>query len=102
MNAVVDQHQAAIDALCRRYGVERLELFGSAAGGAFDPESSDLDLLVAFRPDSPASPVDRYFGLLNDLQQLLDRKVDLVDIRAARNPYFVAQALKRRELLYAA
>jgi len=36
--------------LCRRYGVRKLELFGSATDGAFDPRTSDLDFLVDFDP----------------------------------------------------
>lgn len=44
----------ALAALCRRFRVRRLDLFGSAAAaGGFDPARSDLDLLVAFEPMAP-------------------------------------------------
>ena len=47
------------------------------------------------------SAADRYLGLLADLEKLFDRKVDLVDVRAHRNPYFMAEALKYRKVVYA-
>jgi predicted nucleotidyltransferase len=102
MLAALNQHRVAIGQLCRRYAVARLELFGSAGGATFDPARSDIDLLVLFARHEGLSPADQYLGLLADLQQLFGRKVDLVDIRGARNPYFLAQALKQRHLLYAA
>lgn len=51
MASILDLHLAEIPDLCRRYGVARLELFGSAAGDAFDPQRSDLDFLVEFDAD---------------------------------------------------
>lgn len=102
MSPLLADQRLAIESLCRRYGVERLELFGSATTPAFDPQRSDYDFLVAFDRRHDGSLADRYLGLLMDLESLLGRKVDLVDIRAARNPYFIAEAMKHRELLYAA
>jgi len=46
MLELIEQHRAELDALCRKYGVKRLELFGSAARGDFRPERSDLDFAV--------------------------------------------------------
>ncbi len=62
MARVLDPHIAEIPALCRRYGVARLELFGSALTDAFDSQRSDLDFLVAFDAN-PSGLFDRYFGL---------------------------------------
>jgi uncharacterized protein len=101
MAPVIEQHRQQIEALCRKYGVERLEVFGSAIGPDFDPGRSDIDLLVLFSKPSSGGP-DSYFGLLEELERLFGRKVDLVDIRAATNPYFVAEALRNRVSLYAA
>ena len=91
----------ALIALCQRFAVERLELFGSHARGDATPES-DIDVLVLFQRDANLPADDRYFGLLEGLAALFGRPVDLVDIRTARNPYFIAEALKHRERLYAA
>ena len=47
MNPLIEQHMAAIQALCVEYGVTRLEIFGSAATEAFDPDRSDVDFVMA-------------------------------------------------------
>ena len=92
-----------LELLCRRSGVHRLELFGSAATGAFRTEDSDLDLLVEFEPDAlGAGYADRYFDLLESLEKLFGRPVDLVVDSAIRNPFFRESVNKTRALLYAA
>lgn len=93
--------QPTIADLCRRYAVVRLEIFGSAATGAFDPARSDLDFLVAFAPHPSLSRFEQYFGLQEELQALFGRPVDLVTVDALRNPYFVRSVNASRQLLYA-
>jgi len=88
MITLIEQHRDALTALCRRFKVRRLDLFGSAAKGTFDPQSSDLDFLVSLDDASPADYTDNYFGLANELERLLQRRVDLVTERSVRNPYF--------------
>jgi predicted nucleotidyltransferase len=66
----IEQHRREIDALCREYGVERLALFCSAATGGFRANSSDLDFLVGFRAPLATGYANRYFGLLEGLQNL--------------------------------
>jgi uncharacterized protein len=101
MASVLDAHLAEIPQLCRRYGVSRLELFGSAASGDFDPERSDLDFLVEFDADS-SGLFDRYFGLKESLEALYGRPVDLVTAGSMRNPYFMEAVNRSRQLAYAA
>src|SRR5918998_6383210 len=78
MIAIVEDKRAEVADLCRRYGVERLDLFGSAAGDRFDPEGSDLDFVVSFERRDPPDLFRRYFGLEEDLEALFGREVDLV------------------------
>lgn len=102
MISLLYERRDEIAQLCRRHRVTRLEVFGSAASGNFDPETSDLDLLVEFLPLGPGERADAYFGLLEDLRDLLGRPVDLVMTRAIRNPYFRQAIEQTREVLYAA
>jgi len=102
MTAIVEAKRNEIAATCRRRRVRRLELFGSAASAAFDPQTSDLDFLVEFHPLPPGERADAYFGLLEDLQDLFQRPVDLVMLRAITNPYFRRAIEQTRELVYAA
>jgi predicted nucleotidyltransferase len=92
MNVAVQDQLRKVGAVCRRYPVKRLAVFGSALRDDFDPERSDVDLLVEFRPMAPEEHADAYFGLLADLEALFGRRVDLVESAALRNPY------RRREI----
>lgn len=100
MIAELVERTKAIDDACREHRVRRLEVFGSAADGTFDPQSSDLDFLVEYFPQEPRAHYESYFGLLEDLQALFDRKVDLVEVSALRNPYFIRRVNESRTVVY--
>jgi predicted nucleotidyltransferase len=102
MEPSIAEHRAEIAELCRCYRVQRLELFGSAVGSKFDPLRSDADFLVEFEPLAEGEHADAYFGLREALESLLARPIDLVMIRAIRNPYFLQSIEPTRTLLYAA
>lgn len=87
--AVLEENLDAIRALCEKYRVKRLAVFGSAAKGTFDPERSDVDFVVEFFPRERKGFGDDYFLMLEELQNLLGREVDLVERNAVRNPYFL-------------
>ena len=90
-------------ALCRRFHVRRLDLFGSAARGDFDPERSDVDFLVEFDRTHPdALSLRTYFGLKEALDGLLGRPVDLVEPGTVRNPYLKASIEGSREAVFTA
>jgi predicted nucleotidyltransferase len=99
---LIEQRRAGLEDLCRRYHVKTLELFGSAAGGTFDPARSDLDFLVEFLPEAAGRVFHGYFDLKEALQRLFDRPVDLVMPGAVRNPYFLKAVSQQRRVLYAA
>ena len=86
MHAAIFSRREDIAALCRQFGVKRLDLFGSAAEGSFDPLRSDFDFLVDLGERPSAAYVDAYFGLHESLEQLLGRPVDLVTERSVTNP----------------
>ena len=102
MNAIFAQRRTDLEALCRRYGVRRLELFGSAATGQDRPGESDLDFLVEFDPLPDGGYADAYFGLLESLEELFGRPADLVVASAIRNPFFLEAVERTKALLYAA
>lgn len=101
MIELLKNHQKDIAALCGKYGVRKLELFGSAARDDFDPVESDVDFFFEF-DSNPSSLADRFFGLMEDLEQLLGRKVDLISSQDVHNPYFLQVANRHRITLYAA
>lgn len=102
MHPAIAQHRSGISAICQRYRIRRLELFGSAArGDDFNPASSDADFLVEFAPDTQPG-LETFFGAKADLEKLLGRGVDLVEPGAVRNPYVLASINRNREAVYAA
>ncbi|MEX2650407.1 MAG: nucleotidyltransferase domain-containing protein [Alphaproteobacteria bacterium] len=98
MIAEIEANRAELETLCRRHHVLRLELFGSAATLRADQDVHDLDFLVEFEPHY----TDVYFGLLESLERLFGRPVDLVVGSAIRNPYFRQSVDETKALLYAA
>ena len=102
MHPAIAQHRSGIAAICQRYRISRLEVFGSAArGDDFSPASSDADFLVEFGPDSQPG-LTEFFGAKADLEKLLGRGVDLVERGAVRNPYVLININRDREAVYAA
>ena len=103
MIALIEDKRAGVVQVCRRHGVERIDLFGSAAGEGFDVGRSDLDFIVSFERTDPLDLLDRYFGLKEDLESLFGRGVDLVTEGALRKDRrFAKDVQKRRIPLYAA
>ena len=100
MIALVEQKKDDLADLCRRFDVERLELFGSAATGSFQSSSSDLDFIVRFSAPSSGSYLDRYLDFAEALEQLFQRPVDLLTERAIRNPYFRRSVEATRQSVY--
>jgi predicted nucleotidyltransferase len=102
MLGIIEQHLPAIEALCRKHHVARLEIFGSAARGDFDPSRSDLDFFVEFVDLGWKGSFKRFMGLKLALEALFGRSVDLVEPNAVVNPYFAIVANRHRALIYAA
>ena len=104
MVSAIADNRAAISELCTRFGVQRLEVFGSAASGeGFDPQKSDLDFIVEFRPDQDLGPwLQNYFAFRDALSRLFGFRVDLVMSSAMKNPYFIREANRTRTTLYGA
>ena len=104
VHPLVEENRAAIEAVCRRYGVKRLEVFGSAARAAdFDPARSDVDFLVEFSEDSETGTrLELFLEFRSALSRLLGRPVDLVSSESLVNPYVQAEVERHRESVHGA
>ncbi|HEV8316870.1 MAG TPA: nucleotidyltransferase domain-containing protein [Vicinamibacterales bacterium] len=99
---VLERYRERLAALCRKYRVRRLDVFGSATRDDFDERASEIDLLIEFEDLSFGDRADAYLGFLTEAEALLQRRVDLVELRAVRNPYLREGIEASRELVYAA
>jgi predicted nucleotidyltransferase len=96
---IITKNKDEIAALCRKHSVCSLWVFGSAATGAFDPETSDIDVLVDLG-EYDDRVHRRFFGLLRDLEELMGRSVDLLTVKSIDNPYFMEELEETRRLIY--
>ena len=88
----IQDHKQEIERICRDLRVRRLDLVGSASRDEFEPERSDVDVLVQF--DGLDRLFDRYFELKKRLESQLGREVDVIEDNAVKNPY-VRKSLNR-------
>jgi len=102
MIGLIEERREEITDVCRRYGVAKLEVFGSAVDGDFDHDRSDVDFLVEFLPGQALGPwLSHYFELKSELEALLGRSVDLVMPGSLKNPHFIREVNRTRRTVYA-
>jgi hypothetical protein len=102
MVTTLEKQRDVIAGLCRKYGVVRMDVFGSVIRDDFRVGESDIDLLADFGDQDPFELIDAYFGLLDELRALLGSKVDLVMSDAIKNRYVRAEIERTKQTLYAA
>ncbi len=101
MTTLLTGKEDALRTLCKKNRVRRLELVGSAAAeNGFNQAGSDVDFLVEFEEMTPREHAKSYLGMIDDLEMLFSRHVDLIEERAIRNPYFLASVKARRVPVY--
>lgn len=94
----VDRERIA--AFSRKWHVLELALFGSVLRDDFGPDS-DVDVLVTFEANAPVSLWD-WGPMMDELQSIFGRRVDLVERPAIKNPLRRQSILSHYEILYAA
>ena len=102
MIPLITNHSDQLAEICRRHHVKRLEVFGSAAVGDFNPEKSDIDFLVEFNESDEFSLFQTRRDLTQELESLLNRSVDIVIFANVENPYFRTSVESTREPIFEA
>ena len=102
MNHLIEKNMNNIIALCQRHHVNSISLFGSAAKDAM-MANSDVDFLVRFSDEIDVLDyADNYFSLLEELENLLGKKVDLITNKSLKNPVLIQEIDRSKVDLYAA
>lgn len=98
---LIEMNMDKIIALCRKYKVAKLWVFGSILTDRFNDES-DVDLLAIFDRSKIAllDMADVFFDFIYELEAIVGRKVDLTDYTAIRNPYFKKEVDEKKQLLW--
>ena len=102
MIPLITNHTDDIAEICQRHHVKRLEVFGSAATGDFNPQTSDIDFLVEFDESVAGHRFQNRMELTESLEALFGRSVDLVVYSNVVNPYFRASLDDTKEPIYKA
>ncbi len=100
MIALIQQQKTSIAEACRKFGVQRLEVFGSAARGDFDAQKSDLDFIAQFIPPLHPGVANRFLGLAETLEKIFARRVDLLTEAMIRNPVLREEINRDRTPIY--
>ncbi len=89
-----------IEEFSKKWGIQELSLFGSILREDFSPES-DIDILISFNPKSNINLFD-LVTIQNELQNLFDRKIDIIEKKAIKNPFRKDEILNNHRVIYAA
>lgn len=89
--------------ICKTHSVQQLYVFGSIVTDNFDIATSDIDFLVEFHAGLlPEKMGENLLNMQQELEDLLNKKVDLIRIRPFANKYFAISIENTKQLLYAA
>lgn len=94
MHPLIENNREAISRLCRLHSVRKLDVFGSILRDDFDPERSDVDVLVEFETQA-AGNFTNFLDLKESLEAIFGHSVDLIELQAIRNRrlrYYIEQS----------
>ncbi|MFH1379559.1 MAG: nucleotidyltransferase domain-containing protein [bacterium] len=95
----MNNYKDKLNAVCSKFNLKKLDLFGSAATSKFGP-NSDIDFLVEFNDEHKVNLFDKYFDLKDELHNIFQRSVDIVIEHSVRNPFFKKRINKTRKPIY--
>lgn len=101
MNVLIEDNKTEILRICEENNVKSLYFFGSIVGSQKFRSDSDVDILVDFKDDiSNEEYTDSYFGLLFEMEELLNREIDITTVRSVRKAHFKKELEETRVLFY--
>ncbi len=96
----IENRKQKLIGLCDKYKVKRIYFFGSVVNGNFDPQKSDIDLLVEMEDLPPVEKGELLMNFWSDLENLFKRNVDIVTARNIKNPFLKKEIDKSKLLIY--
>lgn len=100
ISSLIKNHNVDFVSICSSHRVGRLYAFGSSVTKSFDPEASDVDLIVKIEIEDPVIRGQTLLSLWDKLESFFDRKVDLLTEESIRNPYLKASIDRTKKLIY--
>lgn len=100
---MIEMNMDKIAALCKKYKVAKLWVFGSILTPRFNDES-DVDFIVDFdeKQIELLDYADNFFDFIHEIEDVVGRKVDMVVNKSIKNRFFRAEVDETRKLLWSA
>ena len=96
---LIDKYNSQIVTLCEKHNVNELSVFGSILTSEFN-NNSDVDFVVDFKDVERKVYADNYFNFKKSLENLFNRKIDLLEKIALKNPYFIQVLNDTKKMVY--
>ena len=96
---LISKHIDEINILCDNYFVAELYVFGSILSSGFN-KNSDIDFLVRFSGVELAEYFDNYMDFKAELEKLLKRNIDLLEIQTLKNPILIRSINRSKRIIY--
>ena len=88
MNPLINANIIKIQNACKDFSVDKLYVFGSFARNE-NTKNSDIDFLVSFKESIPTNYFDNFFDFQFKLEEIFNKKVDLISENTLKNPYLI-------------
>lgn len=100
LTTLIEHRYADFVDLCRAHQVDKIYAFGSSVTNHFNPETSDIDVVVKVDITDPAERGEALLSLWDNLELFFSRKVDLLTDESIRNPYLKSSIDRTKKLIY--
>jgi uncharacterized protein len=100
LTALIKERQSEFNALCRSHKVQKIYAFGSSITDHFNPQTSDIDVVVNIDIEEAADRGEALLSLWDKLEMFFKRKVDLLTEDSIRNPYLKSNIDRTKKLIY--
>jgi predicted nucleotidyltransferase len=100
LTTLIEERYADFVDLCRVHKVDKIYAFGSSITNHFDPETSDIDVVVKLDIADPAERGEALLSLWDNLELFFSRKVDLLTDESIRNPFLKSNIDRTKKLIY--
>ncbi len=98
--SVLDEKLEAIETVCSTFRVVRLDAYGAVTGDDYDASSDPVIFAAAFEPSTPQAQYERFFGLQQALEIVMESEIELIDYKALLEGSFLRQLPKEKVTLY--
>ena len=96
---LINNKSGVLNKICKKYNVSLLYVFGSVLTKKFG-DKSDIDFVVYFEQIPILEYADNFFDFMQELEAIFNRKIDLVSGKAMKNPYFIKEVERTKQLVY--